>query len=531
MYFPLCKLTKSEPFIDAQCIAGAEGLSRIVEGIDYVNTSTGCQFLSERYLLILGANEWYIEECEQELLLKSVINSGVSGIVFYNSVGSEIPDNIIKAAEEHQIAIFLAGDMIKKFNYCEIMDYFFENFYIASSDRFISKDYILKKFYSCNEDDEIGCILDKLWCYSGLEVYAKYKGESYCLGNKEHVNNVISRINQCVRIETKGVFDKDAINTYKLKCDLGEYYCLATSLGALQSEDYFILISRGDNFNIQNLKLFYFAFLALEVNNKKKLGDFYERHAEILNLLIAEEVEEGVILEEIRKKNFIFDNVNLVVLFSKIIDKLVVSKLYNEIKALIESLGINYYTPLIGAYHDNTILILPAVFSDAKNMESLFSIIEKVAAKQGVIYSGYTRIELWRNFSIALKQAKKALFWSSIRKNRSVLDYQQLGALKYVGEKEAVGYLGNLESSSIGHIMRYDRDNNTDLFRSLQAYLKNLGSFSKASRELFLSINTVKYKICQVEKILDLELNKMENRLLLELELNIYNIRNENTIC
>ncbi len=54
-------------------------------------------------------------------------------------------------------------------------------------------------------------------------------------------------------------------------------------------------------------------------------------------------------------------------------------------------------------------------------------------------------------------------------------------------------------------LKEYDSENNTDLCRTLLAYLENNRSLSKAAKELFVHKNTVNYRINQIKKILNIE--------------------------
>lgn len=60
------------------------------------------------------------------------------------------------------------------------------------------------------------------------------------------------------------------------------------------------------------------------------------------------------------------------------------------------------------------------------------------------------------------------------------------------------------------------------LLETMSAYFANHGNLLKAAEMMFIHRNTMKYRLAQVEKLLEISLSKENDRLKLELALYIY---------
>ncbi len=522
MKFPIGKLEKAEPFTDIEYISGPDGLDNIVEGVIFINAVQGCEYISERDLVILGDNDWYMNAEGQDTLKKRAIEKGFSGIVFYNASFIEMPDRIRAIGEDLKIPIILAGDVTRTYTYSEISDYFSENYYIQTSGKFLSKDLLLKKFYQCAEDEKVRCIMDKLWCYTGLEVFASYKGEEIRFGRKEHIQAVIENKDHWVRIEPEGLLKKERIDSYYLETSGEEYYILVSGFDSDSVDDLFLLISKEQKFNPQDIKVFFYSLLALDVDNKKKLAGFADRHQEVITMLYKGVEEDTTIREALDKYNISIKESNLVIVFNFKIEKMNIRKLFYDLLNLMQKKKIEGVTPLIGLVDEQLVIILPAEVEEQKTLLRIASMVENYASGNEKGIGGYAAMEQFINLSKMLKRARQALLWALRGQQRGLVNYDGLGVLKYIGDMGASQFTSEGGVSSISKVIAYDHENDTELFQTLQSYIKNLGSVSRASRELFISINTVKYRIAQIENLLHMELNKVEDRAVIEVEIQMH---------
>lgn len=67
-------------------------------------------------------------------------------------------------------------------------------------------------------------------------------------------------------------------------------------------------------------------------------------------------------------------------------------------------------------------------------------------------------------------------------------------------------------SRVLGRLMEYDEAHHAGLFETLQTFLAQSGSWTRTAAELFLHINTVRYRIARVEELTGRDLSLLEDR-------------------
>jgi purine catabolism regulator len=73
----------------------------------------------------------------------------------------------------------------------------------------------------------------------------------------------------------------------------------------------------------------------------------------------------------------------------------------------------------------------------------------------------------------------------------------------------------------LGKLLAYDRKHHTDLVRTIGSYLRNNNSMLATSRELFVHVNTVAYRIQRIQAVTELDLTRTEDSLLARVALMI----------
>ncbi len=84
--------------------------------------------------------------------------------------------------------------------------------------------------------------------------------------------------------------------------------------------------------------------------------------------------------------------------------------------------------------------------------------------------------------------------------------------------------LSKLYKNTIERMKKYDGENNTDLLKTLEALVENDFSISKTSDKLFIHRNTLYKRVDKINFILDMDVYKSENRLILQIALKINEI-------
>ena len=66
-------------------------------------------------------------------------------------------------------------------------------------------------------------------------------------------------------------------------------------------------------------------------------------------------------------------------------------------------------------------------------------------------------------------------------------------------------------NETIGVLFNYDKENNTELVKTLNMLVQCMGNKTKAANALFLHRNTLQYRIKKIEELTGLSLNDGEN--------------------
>lgn len=520
MRFPVSKLEKAATFVDLQYVYDESGMDNHVEAIIFVNAIQGCEYISRKDLVVLGDNDWYLNAEGQDTLRRKAEEVGIAALVFYNTAVEEIPERILSIGRQYAVPIIAAGEETRRYTYSEISDYFNENYYIQTSDKFVSKDQLLKRFYQCSaEDDKIRCIMDKLWCFTGLDVYVNYRGESVRFGKKEHIQKVLDAQDRWERIEPTGLIKEERIDSYYLETGGDEYYFLVSGFDSDSLDDYFLLISHNKTLDSQDTKIFFYSLLALDLDIKKKQADFAERHLEIIQMFQSGAEDIVHIQNVLERYNFSISERNMVILFGLRIEKMDVGKLFYDLLALLKQKKIEDGMPLIGNLDGQLLVMLPVQTEESIDSKRIAAMVEKYASGNERGIGGSAELEEWNGFRRTVDQSKKALFWAQKCQKRDILSYSELGVLKYISREGFQLFSADEGESSIGKVIAYDQENNTELYNTLKAFIRNLGSTSKASKILYISINAVKYRIAQIEKLLQTDLSQVKKRTLIEVEM------------
>jgi hypothetical protein len=507
-------------------VGATSGMDHVVEAVIFVNAIQGCEYISAHDLVVLGDNNWYRDAEGQETLRKKAKEMEFAGIVFYNTQIEDIPEQILTIGSKAGLPIMVAGDRTRKYTYSEISDYFSENYFIQTSDRFISKDQLLKKFYQCSDNDKIKCIMDKLWCFTGLDVYANYNGEAVKFGRKEHIQTVLETQEKWQRIEPSGLIKEEHIDYYYLESAGEEYYFLVSGFNSDSLDDYFLVISQGETLNNQDTRIFFYSLLALELDIKKRHASFAERHQEIIRMLQKGSEDETHILSVMERYNIKSSKSMMLITFDFSIDKMDVRKLFYDLLTLLKQNGIEEGMPIIGTLDDRLVVILPGMAEEKTLEQQIAALVENYASGNEKAIGGYARLEEWGSFNKVLTQANKALFWARKGQSRGILGFSELGVLKYISEEGYSQFSATEDGSISGRVIAFDKENDTQLYDTLRAFIINVGSTSKASKELFVSINAVKYRMVQIEKLLQTDFSKVENRTLIEVEIQMRDMMN-----
>jgi purine catabolism regulator len=103
-----------------------------------------------------------------------------------------------------------------------------------------------------------------------------------------------------------------------------------------------------------------------------------------------------------------------------------------------------------------------------------------------------------------------------------ITHYEDLGLFKIVSIAESLTSLERFCYDAIGPLLVYDRENDTELASTLRTYLEQNQNSTKTAKLLYIHYNTLRYRLERIKAILGDVLKNPQQRLEIELALQLY---------
>lgn len=114
--------------------------------------------------------------------------------------------------------------------------------------------------------------------------------------------------------------------------------------------------------------------------------------------------------------------------------------------------------------------------------------------------------ELYR----AYQEAKVALEINRLlRQQNQLIFFDELGAVRFIynqGEQDLIEYY----EETLGSLVEHDKQNNTTFIETLAAFLQATGDPAKAAEALFIHVNTLRYRLKQIEELLQQDVRQLD---------------------
>ncbi|WP_176223929.1 helix-turn-helix domain-containing protein [Thalassobacillus devorans] len=157
-----------------------------------------------------------------------------------------------------------------------------------------------------------------------------------------------------------------------------------------------------------------------------------------------------------------------------------------------------------------------------QQLEKLFKTIIKLGEEQLELTNnvGFGQVvEKLKHVHLSYHDAKRCIdFLQSTYKEKQMLNYQQLGPYRLflkMDRKELRDYTNEV----LGEIRRYDNINETELLQTLKTYLDTNQSMTQSAKELYVHVNTIKYRLKTIYDQLGVE--KLNGKKAFELQLGL----------
>jgi len=178
-----------------------------------------------------------------------------------------------------------------------------------------------------------------------------------------------------------------------------------------------------------------------------------------------------------------------------------------------------------GVRGDRVVAVVPASDLDAGQMKTLASELRAVLARQvaGTISAGVGRAYAGlEGVPRSYEEADGALtLGARFLGAGQVAHFAELGLYRLLLALRSSEELDSFYEHTLGALVEYDRKNDGELVKTLDAYFASLGSPTDAAERLHVHRNTLLYRLHRIQEIAGVDLTDAETRLALHLALRV----------
>ncbi|MFS0645136.1 PucR family transcriptional regulator [Siminovitchia sp. 179-K 8D1 HS] len=478
-------------------IAGEKGLDRIIEHVNvqefpfkstrvYPNTLVLTTFYGFKDTNeIIEHFEWYVK-------------IGVSGVCMHNVVYSEVPEKVVKLANEIDLPLFFIP---KKISYNTLYEKYNDLIYQEKTKLKNEIDQLNQSMLNAllHEKDNhfiiqsIGKYLNEPIIYLNQEmniVSLWNSGQFSRLGLKERLDEVTKVHRESfneVRITRKAVEVK-APKTTALS-----YFQILPVNNKLDFYGYLIIGQENPEVPFRDMIIKNaLTALILDAMKKNQIKEFHKNK----DIKLLEEIFLGKRDSEIVLEDFYFDIRNIhYLLIAEPEDKSTLRELYHFIeKKVVEDV-------------DGLVWIMnKKVFALTQKQLKEDKELALSGKKLRIGLSGKLKAFTNRDLKMMYEQAGVALHFSHIQ-GKDIGRWEELGFEKityFLGKSDL---LKDYHLDYLQPLIDYDQKNDTNFIHTLYVYLKTFFSLKESGEKLHLHPNTVKYRVNKIEELLGMKVD------------------------
>lgn len=255
---------------------------------------------------------------------------------------------------------------------------------------------------------------------------------------------------------------------------------------------------------------YYFKTVVFEDLLEMEKRDDKKRHHISLNLKQDLKDRYYLIIVKNSKDNTICKNVDLLTGF---ID-------YTKHKGFTDE------EPLIFVHKEHwVILIDDSIQSIKKTGESIYELLVTYFENDGFVL-GISNIHNYWELKQGFNEASFAVdYLAHNSSSRSTLMYNELGIIKlFTDQNSQINsvYTNELYQNFLKPVLDYDEEHQTGLYETLVTFFSNDLSFVKTSTTLFIHVNTLRARIKTIEKILNIDVSRIDSLINIRLAILLY---------
>lgn len=127
------------------------------------------------------------------------------------------------------------------------------------------------------------------------------------------------------------------------------------------------------------------------------------------------------------------------------------------------------------------------------------------------------------NLNLSYRRAKAAVTMAK-RKRKELLHFDDMGIFRMLYSVDDAALLDDMGAGPLQPLIDYDRKHGSNYLETLELYLKYNGSIQAVAETMFTHRNTVIYRITNIKKLLQTELESTEERLVYQMAFYIRNM-------
>ena len=127
------------------------------------------------------------------------------------------------------------------------------------------------------------------------------------------------------------------------------------------------------------------------------------------------------------------------------------------------------------------------------------------------------------NLSLSYRRARAAVTMAR-RKRKELLHFDEMGMFRLLYSVDDTALLVEMSNNPLQPLIEYDKKHDSNYLETLELYLRYNGSIQAVAETMFTHRNTVIYRITNIKKLLQTELESTEERLIYQMAFYIHNM-------
>lgn len=540
------KIVNLPIFSQCKVRAGVTGLGRFVTGVNIMEVPDIIEWVTQGQLLITAGYAIRDDESAQKSLIALLAQRGLAGICIKTKrYLNEIPSSMLTQADLYNFPVI---ELSRNINFADLIH------------DVLSAILSEQTAYLTEMLDVHSKLMKIMIGGGGLQKIADTM--AFLIDNPVFIfDKVNNRYASSFDVESKGKNDTvfefmtkegkagKVISTpfngrVNLKINGSDECCFFMSI-MVSSECYGSIIIWERNCNLTSNNVYVIEKLsiaaALEIARECSLREVEHRYCNeyLLHLLTGHIEDEKIEIEQACKFGWDLDRnyVVAVIWFSALrnnkrqfLNQEMMNHLLRKLPQIMMERG--YYS-LVGSKGDYIILLLDVGEVEGVSIRQVNNLAKlKLNVVLGFLKREFNKCDIHiglgrfhqgiKGLQTSYKEAKQAIQISEKTPNpKEIISFYDLGIYRLIytqnRDKEIQVYL----QETVGKLIEYDREKNTELIRTLQVFFECHGNLKRVSEVLFTHYNTILYRMERIQEISGCNLDCPEDRFNLEVALKL----------